>query len=278
MPELPEVETVRRALERSVRGLTIGGVTLRRGDLRAPFPQGFAATLAGRRIVAVDRRAKYLLFQLDEGKTLVAHLGMSGRFSFHAQGAVPAPALHDHVIFELHGGGESAGALFYNDARRFGLMTLAETASLAEHPLFAKLGPEPFSPDFSVAYLRRALEARAAPVKPTLMDAAVVVGVGNIYASEALFLARIDPAKPARAAAGKAEALHGAIRQVLAAAIESGGSSLRDFVSIGGETGYFQHAFQVYGREGEPCAACASPLFRSVQAGRSTFFCKACQK
>lgn len=272
MPELPEVETVRKGLESSLTGAVIHKVTLRRKNLRIPFPPGFANALEGRTILAVRRRAKYLLFELDSGDTVLAHLGMSGRFSVEAK-APKAFATHDHVVWGLADG----RVVIYNDARRFGLMTLTDTASAGQHKLLAELGPEPLGKEFSAAYLADALARHSTPVKTTIMDQKLVVGVGNIYASEALFLAGIDPRKPAKRATDKAPALNKAIRQVLQDAIKSGGSSLRDFLHVSGEAGYFQHHFNVYGRKGEPCVRCHSPIQILRQSGRSTFFCRQCQ-
>lgn len=272
MPELPEVETVRRGLEKAVHGERILNVTLRRENLRIPFPEGFSEKLCGRKIQAVRRRAKYLLFDLEGGISLIGHLGMSGNFRFCDAAALLRP--HDHVVFML----ERGNALVFNDPRRFGLMDIAPTQELEAHLLFAHLGPEPLSDDFSVAYLKKALARRSGPIKNALMDAALVVGVGNIYACEALFGAKISPDRPAGSVSGKAEIVHESIRKVLEEAIQSGGSSLRDFLSAEGKAGYFQHRFQVYGREGKPCFHCAAPIQRIRQAGRSTFFCTACQK
>ncbi|MDE3060532.1 MAG: bifunctional DNA-formamidopyrimidine glycosylase/DNA-(apurinic or apyrimidinic site) lyase [Pseudomonadota bacterium] len=272
MPELPEVETVRTGLEQAIKGAAIRKVTLRRGDLRVPFPKGLAEALAGRRIASIGRRAKYLLFYLDSGDALIVHLGMTGRFLVEKK--PPVLGKHDHVVFSLADG----RWLIFNDARRFGLMTLAKKSDLEAHPLLAGLGPEPFDRGFSPKYLENALAARKGPVKPVLMDQQLVVGVGNIYASEALFRAGIDPRQPAHKAAGKAKEIVAAIRQVLKDAIASGGSSLRDFLHITGYSGDFQHRFQVYGRKGKPCFACLTPIRMLRQAGRSTFFCPKCQK
>jgi len=273
MPELPEVETVCRGLEAALKGAVIKNVTLRRKDLRVPFPKGFAETLAGRRIQKIERRAKYLLFRFDSDDVLIAHLGMSGRFSVEKK-APKAFATHDHVVMTLTDG----RVAIYNDARRFGLMLLAKKASLAAHPLLAGLGPEPLSEDFSPAYLKAKLAGRKGPVKPVLMDQALVVGVGNIYASEALFLVGLDPRTPAVKAALKADALVEAIRKVLGDAIASGGSSLRDFLHVSGEAGYFQHRFNVYGRGGKACFSCHKPIETLRQAGRSSFWCPRCQR
>lgn len=273
MPELPEVETVRAGLEAALGGKTIQKVKLARANLRTPFPTRFAEALAGRNIGEIARRAKYLLIRLDDGLVLMAHLGMSGRFVVLEE---PPKALgkHEHVLFTFTDG----TALVFNDARRFGLMDLAREDELSTHPLLAALGPEPLGKAFTPAYLADQLKRRGTPVKVALMDQAVVVGVGNIYASEALFEAGLDPRIPAKTAAGQAGAIIKAIRKVLKSAIETGGSSLRDFLHVGGETGYFQHSFKVYGREGKPCFTCSSEVKRIVQGGRSTFFCPACQK
>jgi formamidopyrimidine-DNA glycosylase len=273
MPELPEVETVRTGLESALAGAKITKLLLRRADLRIPFPEDLSKKLAGRTITSIARRAKYLVFTFDSNDVLIAHLGMSGRFSV-VKKAPEKFSAHDHAAFYLADG----RCLLYNDARRFGLMTLCKKTQLAAHPLFAHLGPEPLEKAFSSAYLKGQLAARRAPVKTTIMDQAVVVGVGNIYASEALFLAKIHPQTPACEAAKHASSLVKTIRSVLLAAIDSGGSSLRDFVHVSGEAGYFQHRFNVYGRGGEPCFACDSPLQSIRQAGRSTFFCPGCQK
>lgn len=273
MPELPEVETVRRGLSATLSGATIAKVTLRRKGLRAPFPERMAEILKGRKIERIGRRAKYLLFQLSGGKVLVAHLGMTGRFMVEKK-APSDYAKHDHVIFQLVDG----RVVIYNDARRFGLMTVLEKKRLATHALFRELGVEPLSKSFTTAYLRAALETRHAPIKTVLMDQSIVVGVGNIYASEALFLAKIHPKRKASNVAKQATTLILAIRKVLKLAIASGGSSLRDFVQVSGEAGYFQHRFNVYGRRGKPCFYCGIPLRSIRQAGRSSFFCPQCQK
>ncbi len=272
MPELPEVETVVRGLAGSIVGSRIVRVTLNRSDLRFPFPAGFAKRLSGAKIMQVTRRAKYLLFVLDSGDTLIAHLGMSGSFSVLP--AIPKKiGKHDHVVMTLNDG----RVLIYNDPRRFGIMDVEKSNNINAHPLLSHLGPEPFSKEFNASYLKAQLARRHGAIKPVLMDQKLVVGVGNIYASEVLFLAGVDPRKPAREAALRASALVKSIRSVLSSAIESGGSSLRDFVHISGETGYFQHQFNVYEREGEPCFYCHKPLRGIRQAGRSTFYCSACQ-
>ena len=271
MPELPEVETVVRGLAAHIIGSRIAGIELKRKDLRIPFPKDFAKSVAGVRITAISRRAKYLIFTLDNKMSIIAHMGMSGSFSV----SKPRKAItHDHVIFTLDDG----RTLIYNDPRRFGVMTLCKTAELEKHPLLVVLGPEPFSKEFNASYLQAQLARRKGAIKPVLMDQKLVVGVGNIYASEALFLAGIDPCKPASAAVSKASLLIKCIRKVLADAIESGGSTLRNFANASGEAGYFQHKFNVYDREGEPCFICGKEIIAIRQAGRSTFYCKHCQR
>ncbi len=271
MPELPEVETVVRGLAASITGSRIAGVQLRRKDLRIPFPKDFAKIITGARIMQLSRRAKYLIFTLDNKTSIIAHLGMSGSFSVSAP---RKPKTHDHVIFTLDDG----RTVIYNDPRRFGVMTLCKSDELENHPLLRSLGPEPFSKEFNAAYLKAALQARKGAVKPVLMDQKLVVGVGNIYASEALFLSGINPCEPAPEAAPKAALLIKSIRKVLADAIESGGSTLRDFANASGEAGYFQHHFNVYDREGESCFKCGKEIIATRQAGRSTFYCKHCQR
>lgn len=273
MPELPEVETVRTGLARAVVGKTIVRVELRRADLRFPFPPNFAEKLSGGRIQAISRRAKYLLFEVSGNQILLSHLGMTGRFSTHAR-APKTYEKHDHVVLHFEGG----SVLVYNDARRFGMMDVCDATALPVHPWLAHLGPEPLEKNFSAAYLKRALLARKTAVKLAIMDQEMVVGVGNIYASEALFKAGIHPRTPAADAASRAGALNKAIREVLHAALASGGSSLRDFVDVQGETGYFQHQFAVYGRDKKPCFTCASEIQLLRQGGRSTFYCPNCQR
>ena len=275
MPELPEIETVRRGLAPWLEGRTIAHVEVRRGDLRWPLPQDFAARLAGRRVETIGRRGKYLLFALDDGTTVIGHLGMSGRL--FVRGEPAPPAAHDHVLITTAEGAE----IVFNDARRFGLFALAESAALDDHPLLRRLGPDPLGNSFSGAALDAAIAGRRAPIKALLLDQRLVAGIGNIYACESLFRARISPRRSGAGVAGvRAERLATAVKSVLAEAIAAGGSSLRDYVQASGERGYFQHAFQVYGREGEACAAGSRGhrVRRIVQAGRSTFFCPGCQR
>ena len=287
MPELPEVETVRRGLEPVLAGARLARVEARRPDLRFPLPAGFVQRLTGARIARLDRRAKYLLATLDRDETLVMHLGMSGRFEISGVRAAERPGnfalaqppdpKHAHIVFETDAG---AQVTFY-DPRRFGYMDLIKTAALAAHPWFAALGPEPLGCGFDAAYLAAAFAGRRAPVKAALLDQRLIAGLGNIYVCEALHRAGLAPERAAGSIPRrKIEALVQAIRAVLAEAIEAGGSTLRDYASADGELGYFQHSFAVYGREGEPCLrpGCRGHVARIVQSGRSTFACDRCQK
>lgn len=275
MPELPEVETVVRGLKPRLEGRVLAEVAVRRGDLRIPFPPGFADALRGRRVLRVQRRAKYILATLDNGVVLIAHLGMSGRVLLGDALSAPALGAHDHVRFVTDDG----AVVTYNDARRFGLMTLTTEKEQDRHPLLAGLGPEPLGNGFHVESLNAALKGKRTPIKAALLDQTVVAGLGNIYVCEALFRSRISPKRLARTVAGaRAERLVPAIREVLRDAIAAGGSTLRDYVQASGELGYFQHNFSVYGQEGQPCPGCAGTVKRIVQSGRSTFFCPRCQK
>jgi len=276
MPELPEVETVRRGLAPYFVGRRIERVTLRRDGLRFPFPEDMGQVLTGRRVLDLGRRAKFLLFELEGGAVLIAHLGMSGRFRVFDSERPPLDK-HDHVVFELSGGHQ----VRYNDPRRFGLMDLVTDGRACEHPMLASLGPEPVFPALTGAQLAKRLAGRQGPIKSALLDQGVIAGVGNIYACEALFDSGISPRRRGRTVAGRrAERLAKAIGDVLEAAIEAGGSSLRDHRQPSGELGYFQHAFKVYGREGAACPRCGGghAIKWIVQSGRSTFFCSACQR
>lgn len=275
MPELPEVETVCRGLEAALRGRRLARVEVRRADLRVPFPAGFAERLTGRRVTAIRRRAKYMLWAFDDGQVLIGHLGMSGRMVIGGA-APPPPGRHDHVLFVTDDGGH----VVFNDQRRFGLMLLDHQDTLEHHPLLAGLGPEPLGNGFDGPTLSAALAGRHTPIKAALLDQRVVAGLGNIYVAEALFRARISPRRQAYTVAGaRAERLVPAIRAVLEEAIAKGGSTLRDYVQATGELGYFQHEFAVYDREGEACRSCQRGLVRRiVQANRSTFYCAACQR
>lgn len=287
MPELPEVETVRRGLEPAMTGRRIERVILNRSDLRFPFPTQMAAVLEGARVQRLDRRAKYLLVRFDNVQTLLVHLGMTGRFSIEADEdhqqpgdfvyAAPANPAHDHCVFEIEGG----VTVRYNDPRRFGFMVLFETALENEVSFLKDLGPEPNANDFSAPYLVSALEGRRTPIKAALLDQAIIAGLGNIYVCEALHRSRISPRREARTIKGeRAERLTAAIRQVIIDAINAGGSTLRDFASADGALGYFQHSFRAYGREGEACVTegCEGEIRRIVQSGRSTFYCGRCQR
>ncbi len=272
MPELPEVETIRRGLRPVLVGRRIARVRVRRRDLRRPLPADFEARVAGRRVAEIGRRAKYLLFHLDDEQVVIAHLGMSGRL--HTAEAGYRPQRHDHLLFDTGDG----ATVVYNDARRFGLMALCAGTALDRHPLLRHLGPDPLGNGFSGPVLGAAVADRRSPVKALLLDQAVVAGLGNIYACESLYRARVSPRRLGRhLGATRAERLVAAIRAVLEDALAAGGSSLRDYVSATGEAGYFQHAFRVYDREGEACDA-GHPIRRIVQSGRSTFYCPQCQR
>ena len=270
MPELPEVETIRSGLEALLVGRRIESVTCHRSSLRYPLPE--LATLTGKKVAKVRRRAKYLLFDLEGDQMLVWHLGMTGQFHVLPQQAEKGP--HEHVRFDLSDG----KSLRYRDTRRFGYVGLLDVGMLESHPWFASLGPEPLLEDFNASHLVLACSGRKAPIKNVIMDATVVVGVGNIYASESLFRAGIHPARAAKRISYKRLVfLAEIIKQVLDEAIKAGGSSISDFVHADGKPGYFSHAFRVYGRQGEMCICCGKPIKRLIQAGRSSFYCSGCQ-
>ena len=293
MPELPEVETVRRSLAPYVEGAVIESVTLNRKDLRTPFPRGFAKALEGKTIERVERRAKYLLFRLSSGKTWIAHLGMTGSFRFKGitldkRSRYFEPVVdekHDHVVVELKHPRHGTLTMIFADARRFGTMNLI--ASDEESVEIGDLGPEPLSNQFNAAEMADRFRNKATPVKAALLDQRVVAGLGNIYVSEALHRAHIRPTVQAKklvlksgAATRRLEDLAAAIPTVLTEAIEVGGSTLRDFRSGDGAEGGYQHRFAVYDREGKPCPtpACTGVIKRIVQSGRSTYYCPVCQK
>jgi len=282
MPELPEVETLRRGLAPVLEGATITAVEQRRANLRFPFPERFAARLTGTRITALNRRAKYLLAELDSGEVLVMHLGMSGSFRIVAKGTKSEKnAAHDHVVLHLERGVAEKSMVIYNDPRRFGFMTLIDRRAIDSHPLFAGLGIEPTGNALSPLALARRFAGRAAPLKAVLMDQRIIAGLGNIYVCEALFDAGISPKRKAWTVAGsRAERLVPAITDVLQRAIAAGGSTLKDFAQLDGESGYFQHSFKIYGREGEVCLSpgCDKVVKRITQSGRSTFYCSNCQR
>ena len=295
MPELPEVETVRRGLEPVLVGQRFARVEQRRPDLRFPLPPKFARRLAGRRVLSVDRRAKYLLIRLEGSEVLVVHLGMSGRIAVapagrgsahvigeyvNSTGGIPA---HDHVVFTMGSG----DVVTYNDTRRFGFMLLLSEAELTAHKLFVGLGVEPLGPDLTAAYLAKRAHGRSADLKAFLMDQRIVAGLGNIYVCEALFWAGLSPRRAASCLSNRnglptqrAERLVPAVQRVLTHAITAGGSTLRDYVQADGSQGAFQNEFAVYGRAGEHCLkpGCGGSIRRVLQAGRSSFACTRCQK
>jgi formamidopyrimidine-DNA glycosylase len=305
MPELPEVETVRRGLQPAMEGARFAKVEARRPDLRRPLPTGFVKRLEGRTVTGLGRRAKYLLADLSSGDVLLMHLGMSGSFRVaQDDGAKTASKTlsktasktpghfhyprsddraHDHIVFHMSSGARIA----FNDPRRFGLMLLVPRADLAEHPLMKEIGPEPLGNEFGAALLAQACRGKKTSLKAALSDQKVVAGLGNIYVCEALHRALLSPKRKASTIATRsgapnerAERLVDAIKAVLGDAIKAGGSSLRDHRRTDGELGYFQHHFRVYDREGEACVTpgCKGTVKRIVQSGRSTFYCPTCQK
>lgn len=293
MPELPEVETVRRGLCPVLEGRRLLHVVVRRKDLRVPFPERFGPRLTGRRIATLRRRAKYILADLDEGETLIVHLGMSGRFTVYPPGSAEGALLgefqheapqaaagagkHDHLLLET----EDGARIVFNDHRRFGLMLLEPTGTLDQHKLFAGLGPEPLEPILEGKALGLRLAGKATPIKAALLDQRVVAGLGNIYVSEALHRSGISPLRAAGSLSpARVGRLAVAVGEVLREAIAAGGSTLRDHAQPNGELGYFQHSFRVYDREGAPCPTprCRGVIERIVQAGRSTFHCPVCQR
>ena len=270
MPELPEVETTVRGLAPVLEGARIAALDTHRGDLRRPFPPDLRQRLTGATVTALSRRAKYGLIDTDRGDTMVFHLGMSGRWRVDPEEI----GKHDHLVIETDAGRRLA----LNDARRFGSVDLWPTADLDAYPPFRGVGPEPLGEGLTAGYLAQALEGRIAPIKAMLLDQRIVAGLGNIYVCEALYMARIAPGRAAgQISRPRLAVLVDAIRSVLAEAIEAGGSTLRDYARPDGELGYFSKRFQVYGREGKPCA-CGGTVARRVDSGRSTFFCPACQK
>ncbi|WP_237478923.1 bifunctional DNA-formamidopyrimidine glycosylase/DNA-(apurinic or apyrimidinic site) lyase [Lichenibacterium dinghuense] len=308
MPELPEVETVRRGLAQAMTGATFTAVEQRRAGLRFPFPERFAERLQGRRVEAVGRRAKYLVIPLDDGSVLAAHLGMTGSFRvlapgsdggagepaaeatpgsfYYGRGKATGPggtSPHDHLRFAF----DTGATITYNDPRRFGFMVLVEPGGFDAHPLFRDIGVEPLDEGFDARVLARLMAGRAAPLKAALLDQKLIAGLGNIYVCEALHRAGLSPeraastlAKPDGTPTAGAKRLASAIRTVLEAAVEAGGSTLKDFRHADGELGTFQHTFRAYDREGHPCPdpKCRGVIGRIVQGGRSTFFCAGCQR
>ncbi len=289
MPELPEVETVRSGLSKHFQGRSISSVVLKRENLRFPFPPNMAEVLQGRKFVEVQRRAKYLLIRLSGRLTLMVHLGMSGYFSLlgpgeekksmhaYSEGELIGNGKHDHVTICLDDGSR----VVYTDPRRFGMMDIVKTIDENSHRLLKHLGPEPLGNEWNAETLCNSLRERRINMKTALLNQKIVVGIGNIYACEALFRAKISPERIASSISTKrAELLVSSIKEILNAAIDSGGSTLNDFQAVDGELGYFTHFFQVYDREGEECTSddCKSTIKRIVQGGRSTFYCKNCQK
>ena len=296
MPELPEVETVKRGLTPAMEGARIQRLELRRGDLRFPFPQDFERQVSGRKIIGLGRRAKYLLIDLDSGKTIISHLGMSGSFRIEQGPLTATPGdfhherskdeKHDHAIFYLDGEG-GPRRVIYNDPRRFGFMDIADRSELDANPFLFGLGPEPTGNELSAAYLAKRFDGKAQPLKSALLDQKTIAGLGNIYVCEALWRAHLSPVRAAGTLVTKTgkpkQALNllvTSIRDVIADAIAAGGSSLRDHIQTDGSLGYFQHSFSVYDREGLACRTpgCGGTVSRIVQAGRSTFYCATCQK
>lgn len=295
MPELPEVETVKRGLAPVMEGAVISRLELRRGDLRFPLPEGFAEKVEGRKILGLARRAKYLLIDLDGGVTVLAHLGMSGSFRIEQAQAPEVPGdfhhprskdeKHDHVVFHLDRK-EGRVRVIYNDPRRFGFMDLFSRADMEQHASFKGLGPEPIGNALDAIYLASRFKGKAQPLKSALLDQRVIAGLGNIYVCEALWRAHLTPLRAAGSLvdnlgnpAPGLEELVVSIREVIADAILAGGSSLRDHIQTDGSLGYFQHRFAVYDRQGEPCRTpgCDGTIERIVQSGRSTFYCAKCQ-
>lgn len=276
MPELPEVETVRRGLAPVLEGRVLVRVEQRRPDLRWPIPEDFVERLTGQRVERLERRAKYMLWFMDNDTVMLLHLGMSGRVQI-SEARPETLDTHDHIVFTT-----DAGAVIrYNDARRFGSVDLATAATVFEHKRLTNLGPEPLGNGFSGASLATALAGRRSPIKTALLDQRVVCGLGNIYVCEALHMSGISPLRLATNVQGKrAERLVSSIREVLGDAIEAGGSSLRDHKQPNGELGYFQHRFRVYDREGNACPKpdCKGEVQRIMQSGRSTFYCASCQR
>ena len=270
MPELPEVETTVRGLAPVLGGQRLARLIARRPDLRRPIPPDLVQRMTGAIVTSLSRRAKYGLIATDRGDTMIFHLGMSGRWRVD-----PGELLtHDHLLIETAAG----RSLALNDPRRFGSLDLVATDSLESWPAFAAMGPEPLGDAFNADHLARVFAGRSAPVKALLLDQRVVAGLGNIYVCEALHMARIAPSRAGgRIGRQRLEALVDSIRAVLLAAIEAGGSTLRDYARPDGELGYFSKQWRVYGREGEPCA-CGEPVRRRVDSGRSTFFCPKCQR
>jgi formamidopyrimidine-DNA glycosylase len=296
MPELPEVETVRRGLQAAVEGAVISSVVLNRPNLRFPFPDQLVLKAEGAMVTSLERRAKYLIWNLDNGHSLIAHLGMSGSFRIVSEDdflpgafnfARSEAKAHDHVLLTMKRANAPVTTIIYNDPRRFGFLLMSPTEDLQHHKLIRDIGLEPLSNSFDGNALFECYRNKTMSLKAALLDQSLIAGIGNIYACEALWAAKLSPFRAGSSLANKngtkaraADDLAVAVRNVLNRAIEAGGSTLRDHRQADGELGYFQHSFNVYGRTGEPCRryGCQSTVERSVQNGRSTFFCAACQK
>lgn len=297
MPELPEVETVRRGLAPTLEGARIVKLDQNRADLRFPFPDDFLTRLEGCRVHALSRRSKYLLADTDRGDVLIMHLGMSGSFRVekgvvssvpgHFAHARSKETKHDHVVFHLETADGSQARILYNDPRRFGFMTLVERADLSSHPLFVSMGIEPLGNELDGALLSKLLQGKRTTLKAALLNQKLVAGLGNIYVCETLWRSGLDPRRQAGSISGKngkpthkTNELARHIRETLTEAIEAGGSSLRDHTQTDGSLGYFQHRFAVYDQEGADCRrqGCKGRIERIVQSNRSTFFCPACQR
>jgi formamidopyrimidine-DNA glycosylase len=294
MPELPEVETVRRGLAPVMENAVVEKLVLNRPGLRFPFPDGFATTVTGQKIVSLGRRAKYLLVDLEGGDVIIMHLGMSGSFrthdgnpagsQYHERSRIEA---HDHVVFHLRQPDGSTLQVIYNDPRRFGFMLMDRRSQLVLHPMIRDLGIEPVGNEFGAQILAKGFAGKNAPLKAALLDQRIIAGLGNIYVCEALWRSGLSPRRKARTLVlrsgnptARAVALAQHVKEVIDEAISAGGSSLRDHARTDGSLGYFQHAFAVYDREGQPCqkSGCSGTIKRIVQSGRSTFFCQQCQR
>lgn len=278
MPELPEVETVRRGLAPVLEGATIKSAVANRPDLRLPIPVDFSERLTGNHVERLSRRSKYILIECADELVVILHLGMSGRVTITPAGQeAPVIGKHDHVVLVTDRGDH----IIYNDTRRFGIITFTSLDEMESHPLLKNIGPEPLGNSFNLDVLNAGLKGRKSTIKAALLDQKLVAGLGNIYVCEALWRAGISPKRTADSVAGKrAERLFPIIREVLTQAIEAGGSTLKDYARVDGELGYFQHSFQAYGREGEKCSKpeCGGTVTRIVQSNRSTFYCPSCQR
>lgn len=273
MPELPEVETLKLSLQGNIIDLRIIDVEVRRANLRYPIPINLKSEVSNCKILNLHRIAKYLILELDNSKGIIIHLGMSGRFTLQSSNYIIKK--HDHIIFHL----DNDRYLVFNDARRFGLIDITLLDELRNHKFFKNLGLEPLSDEFSAEYLYKKLSARNIPIKNSLMDNSIVVGIGNIYASESLFLAKISPVRRSRTLSlDEVENLTAAAKNVLAKAIKAGGTTLRDFVSGDSTPGYFKQELFVYSRADQNCLVCCDIILKMKQSGRATFFCPTCQK